>query len=156
MLRPSCLTASSIPQAGSTASSTACSISATPYSPKHPPPMEDDRLCMRSPPPQQMRWQPPGLGAPELGAAIQLEALDPGYTCPSTQNSRIPPNPEQGNENTNFQIHCAKSNSGQIETNQDKPYLSILPMMRGALAFDKFSTDIAPRRAHTYQALKWI
>lgn len=156
MLRPSCLTASSIPQAGSTASSTACSISATPYSPKHPPPMEDDRLCMRSPPPQQTRWQPPGLGAPELGAAIQLEALDPEYTCPSTQNSRIPPNPEQGNENTNFQIHSAKSNSGQIETNQDKPYLPILPTMRGALAFDKFPTDIAPRRAHTCQALKWI
>ena len=33
MLRPSCLTASSIPQSGSTA----CSISATPYLPKNPP-----------------------------------------------------------------------------------------------------------------------
>ena len=144
MLLTSCFTASSVPQS----CSTACSISATPHSPKNPPMAE--RLCLRSPPPQQTRWEP------GLGAALELEALDPECTYPSTQNGRIPPNSEKGNENPNFQIHSAKSKSRQIETNQDKPYLPILPTMRGALAFDKFPTDIAPRRAHTYQALKWI
>ena len=104
--------------------------------------------CLRSPPPQQMKLEP------GLGVALELEALDPECTCPSTQNSRIPPNPEKGNENTNFQIHSAKSNSGQIETNQDKPYLPILPQTWLALAFDKFPTDVAPRRAHTRQALQ--
>ena len=145
MIRPLCLTAFSIPQSGSTA----CSISAIPYSPKNPP--KDDRLCLRSPPPQQTRWEPP-----ELGAALQLEALDPECTHPSTQNGRIPPNPEKGNGNPNSQIHSAKSKSSQIETNQDKPYLPILPKMQFALAFDKFPTDIAPLRANTCQALQWI
>ena len=110
MLRPSCLTASSIPQSGSTA----CSISATPFSPKNPP--MDDRLCLRSPPPQQTRCEPP-----ELGAALQLEALDPECTYPSAQNGHIPPNPEKGNGNPNSQIHTAKSKSRQIRTNQTFP-----------------------------------
>ena len=150
MLRPSCLTASSIRQSGSTA----CSISATPYSPKNP--LMDDRLCLRSPPPQQTRWEPPELGAPDLGAPLQLEILDLECTYPSIQSGCISPNPEKGNGNPNSQIHTAKSKSRKIETNQDKPYLPILPTMSGALAFDKFSTDIAPRGAHTCQALQWI
>jgi hypothetical protein len=95
------------------------------------------QLCLRSPPPQQKRW------GPGLGAALELEALDPECTDPSTQNVCIPPNPEKRNANPNFQIKSAKSKSRQIETNQDKPYLPILPLTWLALAFDKFTTDVA-------------
>ena len=141
MLLTSCLTASSVPQA----CSTACSISATRHSPKNPP--MDERLCLRSPPPQQTRWEP------GLGAALELETLDPECTYPSTQNGRIVPNPEKGNANPNSQIESAKLKSLQIKTNQDKPYLHIIPLAWLALAFDKFPTDVAPLRAHTCQVL---
>jgi hypothetical protein len=120
----------------------------TSHSPKNPP--MDEWLCLRSPPPQRMRWKP------GLGATIELEALNPECTYPSTQNGRIPPNPEKGNTNPNSQIQSAKSKSCQIKTNQDKPYIPILPLTWLALAFDKFSTDVAPRGSHTCQALQWI
>jgi hypothetical protein len=65
MFLPSCLIASSIPQSGSTA----YSIYATPHSPKNP--LMAKWLSLRSPPPQKTRWEP------VLGAALELEALDP-------------------------------------------------------------------------------
>jgi hypothetical protein len=89
-----------------------------------------------------------------LGAALELEALNPECTYPSTQNVRIPPNPKKENTNPNSQIKSAKSKSHQIETNQDKPYLPILPLIW--LAHDKFTTNVAPRRTHTCHALRWI
>ena len=144
MLLTSCLTASSVPQA----CSTACSISAIRHSPQNPP--MDERLCLTSPP-QQTRLEP-GLG-PGLGAALQLETLDPQCTYPSTQNGRNAPNPEKGNANPNSQIESAKLKSLQIKTNQDKPYLPIIPLAWLALAFDKFTTDIPPLRANTCRAL---
>ena len=146
MLVPSCLTASSIPQSGSTA----CSISATPHSPNFP--LLAERLCLgplslRSPPPPEQT---------RLGEALELEALDPKCTYPSTQNGRIHPNPEKGNANLNSQIESAKSKSSEIKINQDKPYHPIHPQTWLALTFDKLPTDVASRRAHTCQALQWI
>jgi hypothetical protein len=104
--------------------------------------------CLRSPPPQQTRLEP------GLGVALELEALDPECTYPFIQTGRIPPNPEKGNANPNSQIENAKLKSHQIKTNQYKPYLPILPQTWLALAFDKFPTDVAPRRVHTRQALQ--
>ena len=86
---------------------------------------------------------------PGLGAALQLETLDPEYTYPSTQNGRIAPNPEKGNANPNSQIESAKLKLLQTKTNQDKTYLPIIPLAWLALAFDKFPTDVAPLRAGT-------
>ena len=110
MLLPSCLTASSSPQSGSIA----CSISATPHSPQNPP----ERLCLRSPPPQQTRWEP------GLGAALELEALEPKCTYPSTQNGRIHPIPERGTQTLIPKSKVQNRNhakSRQIRTNPTFP-----------------------------------
>ena len=98
-----------------------------------------------------MRWEP-GLG-PGLVATLQLGTLDPECIYPSTQNGRTDPNPEKGNANPNSQIESAKLKLCQIKTNQDEPYLPIIPQVCLALAFDKFPTDVANLRFRTCHAL---
>ena len=57
----------------------------------------------------------------QLEEALQLQALDPECTYPSTQNDDRAPNPEKRNANPNSQFQTANSKSRQLKTNPTFP-----------------------------------
>src|SRR4051812_35490127 len=94
----------------------------------------------------------PGLGwgmVKSSTPALELKALDPECSYPTTQNSCIDPIPEKENANPNSQIKIMPDRNKSRQTLPSHPSQTWM-----SLAVHKFPTGIAKFRDHTCIALQ--